>query len=328
MVTRKMNTNHKLNVASSPHWKSGISIARLQQLWLIALLPVISASIYRFGYDALKIYCLCIATSVVVDAGVNLIIKSKDAVTNWSSLPLAILLAVMLPVGVPWWLVVIGCFIMIFIGKKLFGGMGAYPVHPVMLTYAMLVISWPQHFDNTKALLSYNWDVPMIDVLQISKTYGLNGEALFSWQDLLMGNQVAALGNGMVLFIIIGGLMLILMNAISWHIPTAFILGVVGMSTILQLIDPELSASPLFHLLSASTLLGAFFLATETTTSPVNPIPMLIYGFFGGALLVLLRSFSDHIDGIAFTILIINFMAPLLDRITPRICGMELGHHA
>jgi len=100
------------------------------------------------------------------------------------------------------------------------------------------------------------------------------------------------------------------------------------MSTILQLIDPELSASPLFHLLSASTLLGAFFLATETTTSPVNPIPMLIYGFFGGALLVLLRSFSDHIDGIAFTILIINFMAPLLDRITPRICGMELGHHA
>lgn len=241
---------------------------------------------------------------------------------------MAVLLAVMLPIGVPWWLVVTGCFIMIFIGKKLFGGIGAYPVHPVMLTYAMLVISWPQHFDNTRALLNYEWDVPMIDVLQVAKTYGLNGEVLFSWQDLLMGNQVAAIGNGLVLFIIIGGLMLILTNAISWHIPTAFILGIVGMSMALQLINPELSAAPVFHLLSASTLLGAFFLATETTTSPVNPIPMLIYGFVGGVLLVLLRSFSEHVDGIAFTILIINILAPLLDRITPRISGMELEQHA
>lgn len=234
----------------------------------------------------------------------------------------------MLPVDIPWWLVVTGCLLMIFIGKKLFGGIGAYPVHPVMLTYAMLYISWPQHFNNTKALLSYDWNVPMIDVLQISKTYGQNGASLFSWQDLLMGNQVAALGNGLILFILIGGIMLILMNAISWHIPTAFILGVVGMSAILKLIEPGLSAAPLFHLLSASTLLGAFFLATESTTSPVNPIPMLIYGLVGGALLVLLRSFSEHIDGIAFTILIINFMAPLLDRITPGIRGLELENHA
>lgn len=328
MVIRKMNTNHKLNVASNPHWKSGISIARLQQLWIVALLPVISASVYRFGYSALAIYGLCIATSVIADAGANLIIKTKDPVTNWSSVPLGILLAVMLPVDIPWWLVVTGCLLMIFIGKKLFGGIGAYPVHPVMLTYAMLYISWPQHFNNTKALLSYDWNVPMIDVLQISKTYGQNGASLFSWQDLLMGNQVAALGNGLILFILIGGIMLILMNAISWHIPTAFILGVVGMSAILKLIEPGLSAAPLFHLLSASTLLGAFFLATESTTSPVNPIPMLIYGLVGGALLVLLRSFSEHIDGIAFTILIINFMAPLLDRITPGIRGLELENHA
>ncbi len=234
----------------------------------------------------------------------------------------------MLPVGTPWWLIVTGCLLMIFIGKKLFGGIGAYPAHPVMLTYAMLHISWPQHFDNTKALLHFDWDVPMIDVLQISRTYGQHGEALFSWQDLLMGNQVAAIGNGQILFILLGGILLLLMNAISWHIPTAFILGVVGMSAILNLIDPGLSASPLFHLLSASTLLGAFFLATESTTSPVNPIPMLIYGLLGGVLLVLLRSFSSHIDGIAFTILIINFVAPLVDRITPGIRGMELETHA
>lgn len=328
MVIRKMNTNHKLNVASNPHWKSGMSIARLQQLWVIALLPVISASVYRFGTSAIEIYCLCIASAVIADAGTNLIIKTRDPVTNWSSVPLAILLAVMLPVGTPGWLVVTGCLLMILLGKKLFGGIGAYPVHPVMLTYAMMHISWPQHFNNTKALLGHDWNIPMIDILQISKTYGQNGEALFSWQDLLMGYQVAAIGNGMILFILIGGLLLLLMRAISWHIPTAFILGVIGMSALLKGIDPTLSASPLFHLLSASTLLGAFFLATESTTSPVNPIPMLIYGFFGGALLVLLRSFSEHTDGIAFTILIINFIAPLVDRITPKIRGLEIQHHA
>ena len=264
----------------------------------------------------------------MTDAVANLIIKSKDSVTNWSSVPFAILLAVLLPVGIPWWLAVTGCCIMILIGKKLFGGIGSYPVHPVMLTFAMLEISWPQHFINTKALLNYDWNVPMIDLLQISRTYGQDGEALFSWQKLLLGDQVAALGNGLVLFILIGGILLILMNAVTWHIPSAFILGVLSMSTVLQLINPHLSASPFFHLLSASTLLGAFFLATETTTSPVNPIPMLIYGFFGGALLVLLRSFSNHIDGVAFTILIINLFYPLLDRITPRIHGMELESHA
>ena len=263
-----------------------------------------------------------------MDAGIDLILKTRDTVTNWSSLPLAILLAIMLPVGIPWWVVVTGCCIMIIIGKKLFGGLGAYPVHPVMLSYAMLQISWPQHFNHTRALMNYDWNVPMIDVLQIARTYGHSGEALFRWQDLLMGNQVAAIGNGLVLFIIIGGLLLLFMNVVTWHIPVTYILGVVCMSAFLNLVNPGVAATPLFQLLSASTLLGAFFLVTETTTSPVNRIPMLIYGFFAGALLVLLRTFSAHIDGIAFTVLIVNLFAPLFDRLTPRIRGLELENHA
>lgn len=301
---------------------------RQQHQWIIALLPIISASLYRYGADALNVLCLCLFTSVLFDAGTNLIIKSKDNTSNWTSVPMAILLAVLLPVGTPWWMVVIGSGLMIILGKKLFGGIGAYPVHPVLLSYAMLQISWPATFKHTGAVLAYDWNISMVSPLQMIKTLGASAETIFSWQDMLLGNQVAGLGNGLVLFVLIGGILLLLMRTITWHIPVAFIIGVVCMGGLLRLVDPQCTATPIFHLLSASTLLGAFFLAPEPTTSPVNSLPMIMYGLLGGALLVLIRTFSIHLDGIAFTILLINMVYPLLDRITPAVRGLEVADHA
>ncbi len=318
----------KLNVASSPHWRDGSGLAGTQKLWLLALLPAMVASVWLFGSHSLRILGLAVAFSVLLDALANKLIPSKDKTTNWSSVTLAVILAFLMPYDAPWWLILVGCFIMIVVGKKLFGGMGAYPVHPALLSYAMLLVSWPSRLDYTASLVSLDWGVKMVEPVRLVKTLGGSAEQVFYWQDLLLGKQVAGIGNGLVLYLLLGGLLLILIKQITWHIPVTFIIGNFLMATILYLVDPGQFASPLFYLLSGGTVFAAFFLATEYTTSPVNPVPMLIYGFLGGALLMIIRAFSNYTDGVVFTILLINLCNPLLDRIRPKIYGLEVASHA
>jgi electron transport complex protein RnfD len=151
---------------------------------------------------------------------------------------------------------------------------------------------------------------------------------MFAWHDLLVGKQAAGIGNGLVLFLLIGGLFLLLIREISWQIPAGFIAGNALIALILGATNPEQFASPMFYLLSGGAVYAAFFLATDHTTSPVNPVPMLIYGFLGGALLMTIRAFSNFTDGVVFAILLVNMCTPLLDRMTPKVRGLEGAEHA
>jgi electron transport complex protein RnfD len=320
--------SNKLNIADGPHWRDGGSLARIHKLWLLALMPAMVASVWLFGLHSLRIMGLAVALCVFFDAVVGKLVPSKDKTTNWSSVTLAILLSFMMPYNAPWWLIMVGCFIMIVIGKRLFGGLGAYPVHPAMLSYAILLVSWPHRFDYTASLISLDLGVKMVEPLRLVKTLGGNMEHAFFWQDLLMGKQVAGIGNALVLYLLVGGLFLLILRQISWQIPVAFILGNIVVAGILNYTCPGQFASPIFYLLSGGTIYGAFFLATEYTTSPVNSLPMFIFGFLGGALLMLIRAYSIHADGVVFAVLLINICNPLLDRITPRIRGIEATAHA
>ncbi|MEW6412717.1 MAG: RnfABCDGE type electron transport complex subunit D [Candidatus Zixiibacteriota bacterium] len=311
-----------LNVASSPHWRDGSSIARSQQVWLIALLPAMIASVWLFGFNSLRIIGMTVVCSVSFDALSNMVVPSKDKTANWSSVTMAVLLAFTMPYNAPWWLLVVGSFIMIVIGKKLFGGYGAYPVHPVLLSYAIMRVSWPQRFDFTASMVTIEWSQKMVEPLRLVKTLGSSMESAYYWKDLLLGRQVAGIGNGLVLYLLIGGIILLLARQITWHIPVAFIGGQLFMAGVLHLADPAQYASPWFYLLARGTVFAAFFLATEYTTSPVNRIPMLIYGFLGGVLLMLIRAFSIYVDGAAFAVLLINLCNPLLDRIAPKVKGV------
>jgi len=249
-------------------------------------------------------------------------------VWNWNSIVYSVLLAFFMPYNAPWWLIVVGCVILILVGKKLFGGLGAFPVHPVMLTYAILLVSWPHRFDYTAALLSLNWDTNMIEPMRLVKTLGNSAESAFDWHILLLGKQSAGIGNGLVLYLLIGGILLLLLRQIRWHIPVAFLLGVIVTSLILQSFGTVNIASPGFQILTGSVVFAAFFIATDFTTSPVHPVPMLVYGFLGGILVVLIRGFSNHVDGIAFAIILINLTTPLLDRIAPKVLGAEVPTNA
>lgn len=312
-----------LDVGVGPHYRIGTGLAAIYQRWVVALTPAIAASLYYFGPDALRVFCLCICFAVAFDLLAEKLAPSRDLTSNWSSVSLALLLAFMLPLHAPWWLILMGCFLMVIVGKKFFGGVGAYPAQPAVLAIAILQLSWPGRMDHTDALRSMDWSVTMIEPLRLLKSMGATAESQYYWLDLLLGRQVAGVGEGMVLFILIGGMVLLLTREIQWQLPAGFIIGLLGTATPLYLSDPTAFASPLFYLLSGGTLFMGFFLITDHTTSPVNKLPLFLYGILAGVLLMLIRIYSKHPDGIVFAVLLANLCFPLLDMIKPKVKGVQ-----
>lgn len=322
IVTNASNVEKPmLDVAVGPHYRLGNGLAEIYQRWVIALLPAIGASLYFFGPASLRVFCLCIGFSLALDLLSEKLAPSKDLTSNWSSVSLALLLAFMLPINAPWWLIFLGCFFMVIVGKKFFGGVGAYPAQPAVLAVAFLQLSWPTRMDNTGAMHSFDWPVTMVEPLRLLKSLGASAESQYHWYDMLLGRQVSGTADGMVLFILIGGIILLAMREIQWQLPAGFLLGLLGTATLLHSINPEVFASPMFYLLSGGTLFMGLFLITDHTTSPVNKLPLFLYGILAGVLLILIRGYSKHVDGIVFAVLLANLCFPLLDMIKPKVKG-------
>lgn len=312
-----------LNVAVGPHCRIGNGLAEIYQRWVIALVPAMAASVFFFGPAALRIFGLCVCFSVAIDFIAEKLAPSRDVTSNWSSVSLALLLAFMLPLNTPWWLILVGCFFMIIVGKKFFGGVGAYPAQPAVLALAVMQLSWPNRMDYTGAMKDMDWQVTMIEPLKLLKSIGASAESQYHWYDMLLGQQVAGTANGMVLFIMIGGLMLLAMREIQWQAPVGFLAGLVVTAGVFHIAYPETFGSPIFYLLSGGTIFMGLFLLTDHTTTPVNKLPLFLYGILAGVLLILIRGFSKHVDGIAFAVLLVNLCAPLMDMIKPKIKGAE-----
>lgn len=314
---------YSLSVAEGPHWRDGSSLGRTQWLWSLALLPAAVASVVWFGWPALRVMALAIGTGLVTEAVAFRFLGGRDFPTNGSAVSLSLMLAFLLPVNAPWWLVVVGVMLTIVVGKKLYGGWGGYPVHPVALGYAMLAVSWPSRLDRTASLVQQLWDAVPIEPMRLVKTQGVAAEAGYALQDLLLGKQVAAVGNGMVLWLALGGLFLMLVRVVPWQIPVGAVAGVLGGAVVAGWMAPGSAASPVFQLFSGSAVFMCFFLLGDATTSPVNSWPMLIYGLLGGILLVLIRTFGIQGEAAVFAVLLVNLCHPLLDRLTPKPKGVR-----
>ncbi|TFH39490.1 MAG: electron transporter RnfD, partial [Chrysiogenales bacterium] len=155
----------------------------------------------------------------------------------------------------------------------------------------------------------------------VLKKAGAAGVEGFPYTDLLLGRQVGGMGAAAVGLILAGGLFLIIRGVISWRIPIAFLAGVAGTAALFRLAGGSAYAGPLFHLLVGNVMIGAFFLATDYSSSPVNRTAMVIYGVGCGFFTVLFRIWSIYPDGVVFAVLIMNILNPLLDRIRPRVPG-------
>ncbi len=305
-----------LTVSSAPFWHSGRTVQGMMLRTLAALVPAMAMAIYYYGYDAAEVLAWAGLTAVLAEAGSQKLMERPFTADNYSALVGGILFAFMLPATAPAWLVVIGSAVTILLGRMVFGGYGASPVAAPVVGWCALKVSWPDYMDVNGMLL--NWD--KVHPLSELKYFGVDAISEMGLGGLLMGEHLSALG-AMPIAILAGGIFLIATGQLRWYIPVSFLAGVFLVGQLYHIIDPQVYASPMFHLFTGSTLLAAFFLMPYPSASPVWRGPMLLYGFFGGAVVIIIRTYGIYPDGVPFAVLLANMFTPLFDLIQPKPFG-------
>lgn len=316
-----MSPRKKFIVSHAPFWHNSSGIPERTYHSFLAALPAAIVGIHYWGLPALAVVALSIASAVLWELVINHVSKQAVTIGDGNAALIGLLFAMLLPATTPWWAVITGTFVAVILGKQIFGGIGGNSFSPVVLSVAILSISWPHLFDFDGMLVDYDLEFVMVYPLAAVKHFGAGAAADFSFGDLLLGRQVGGIGATFGLGLIAGGIYLIIRGFIRWEISISFLAGVFAAALIFSLIDSTRYAGPMFHLLTGYTLIGAFFLATDDSSSPANFVPMLIYGAAGGILTVLIRNIGAFEDGVIYAVLVINLVQPLIDKIRPNALG-------
>lgn len=343
-------------IASSPHTHRSKSTQDLMKWVAIAAIPGLLAQTYFFGWGTLIQLLIAFVVALLLESAVMLFRKRSpfSALRDYSFIVTAWLLAVAIPPLSPWWMMVIGLFFAIVVAKQLYGGLGQNPFNPAMIAYVVLLISFPLQMTSWIAPDSLNpSDISLYDSWKLIFT-GFNDDG-FSLQQVRAGidgitmatpldafktavrssmpaNEIMSLppfsiiaGTGwewVNMAYLLGGIALVKQRIIQWYIPAGFLLGLVFISSVSYLFSPNTVASPLLHLFSGATMLGAFFIATDPVTASTTVKGRLLFGFFIGTLVFVIRTWGGYPDGVAFAVLIANMMVPFIDRYTkPRTYG-------
>lgn len=302
----------KLVVSNSPHMRSGQDIAKIMFTVVLAMLPACLAGIWFFGLAALWVLLLCTITCVVVEEGWNKLMKRPATWKDGSAILTGILLGMNLNAGVPWWVCILGGFLAIILGKQLFGGLGFNPFNPALVARVGLLIGLPEIMTTWNATRAMG-----ADVVTTATPLGMAPGAA-EVKDMLIGNVGGCLGETSAIALLVGGAILIAFKLIKWEVPVAFIGTVAIMTGIAHAVNPEAYHSPVVHVLSGGLLLGAFFMATDMVTSPMTRKGAFIFGLGCGIMTGLIRLWGSYPEGVSFSILFMNALTPLIDRVTIR----------
>jgi electron transport complex protein RnfD len=316
-----MRDQKKLIVSHAPFWHNGSRVTDRSHHTLLALLPAAVVGIAQYGLPAFGVLALAVASAVLWELGFNRAAKQPYSAGDGTAAVIGLVFGMMLPAATPWWAVVTGTFVAVVVGRQIFGGLGANPFNPVAVSLAILMVSWKSVLDFDSALVNFTFDFNPAYHLTAAKAIGAGAVQNLSLVDLLIGRQIGGIGSTCGIALIVGGLYLMLRGVIRWEISASFLAGVFVTAFIFNLADPVRYASPWFHLLTGYTLIGAFFLATEDSSSPVNFIPMLIFGALVGTVTVMIRNIGAFPDGLVFALLVGNLVQPLLDKIRPNALG-------
>jgi Na+-translocating ferredoxin:NAD+ oxidoreductase subunit D len=314
-----------LYVSMAPHIHAGYSTRQMMYESILALIPVVFAGWFFFGWAALTIVLVCAATAVITEGVWQKAIGRPVRIADGSALLTGILLGLVLSPELPWWMAALGAIVAILVGKNFFGGLGQHPFNSVLVGWAFIFVSYQS------AMIYYSmpeprwWlepggyiEYPPLDALRLDGIYAVAG---LPWSDFFYGNVPGAIGTTSVLAVLLGGIYLIARRIISWHIPVFFILSAWLFASIFWLIDPETYANPNLHILIGWIFLGAFFLAPEKGTTPITARGMIFYGIGCGVLTMTFRIWGTFILGVPFAIILMNTLTPILDRIRPRAVG-------
>ncbi len=316
-----MISQKKLIVSHAPFLHNGSSITERSYHTMFALLPATLVGIYFYGLAAVSVVALSISSAMIWELLFKRVARRPVTIGDGNTALIGLIFGLLLPATMPWWVVIIGTFLAVVIGREIFGGIGANPFNPIMVAIAILIVSYPLKFNFDDMLTNYDFHFTILYPLGALKHFGAEQAANYNLLDLFLGKQVGGIGATCGLALVAGGLYLILRGFIRWEIALSFLIGITVTAECFHLANSARFAGPMIHLLSGYTLIAAFFLTTEDTTSPVNKVPMFLYGIIGGVMTILIRNIGDYVDGVVFAILFINCINPLLDKIRPKAIG-------
>ena len=297
-----------LVITSSPHLHCGMTTRGVMLDVLIALSPAAAASVLLFGWRSAAVIVVCVAACLAAEYLSRIVLKRPQTAGDLSAVVTGVLLAFNLPASIPLWQAVIGGAAAIVVAKQMFGGLGQNFVNPALVGRIVMMASFPD-------AMNY-WITPLqgsaADAVTSATPLAVlsqGGSMNYSMSELLVGIRPGCLGETCALALILGGLYLIARRVISPIIPLVYI-GTVFIMTWL------LGQNPLVHILSGGLMLGAIFMATDYTTSPINKAGKIVFAVGCGLLTVLIRVFGSLPEGVSFAIVIMNILVPLIERAT------------
>lgn len=309
-------------VSAPPHISTKDDISTIMFDVILALMPAMIAGAYFFGYRAILIVMVSVLCSVGFEYLWNKAFKKPSTVNDLSAVVSGILLGFNMPVTVPLWIPVVGSFFMIIIVKMCFGGLGHNFMNPALAGRAFLMASWPALMTRFVApfykLEWWNTADVVTSATPLSSEYTGNAGV---W-DLFLGNVGGCIGETSALALLIGGLYLLMRKIITWRIPVCYIATVAVLSF-------ACGADAAVQIFSGGLMLGAIFMATDYTTSPVTPLGQIIYAIGCGVLTCVIRFVGGYPEGVSYSILLMNIASPLFDKLTPpRIYGKRSEKNA
>jgi electron transport complex protein RnfD len=317
---------YNLTVSVSPHIHAPDSTRSIMLDVIIALMPALIGSIYFFGLRALVVCAVSVGACIFFEWGYRKLMKKDITIGDLSAVVTGLLLAFVCPVTIPYWALIIGDFFAIIVVKQLFGGIGQNFMNPALAARAFL-FSWPVLMTTWVApgtalsILGSNVDaVTAATPLASLKSGVLPSVSMFR---MYVGSIGGCLGETSTVLLLLGGVYLYMRDVISARIPVAF-LGTVAVLTFLfpQGGNDRVSWM-LYELCSGGLVLGAVFMATDYTTSPVTKAGQVVYGIGCGLLTVFIRYFGSYAEGVSYAILIMNVCVGFLDRVgVPKRFGL------
>ncbi len=343
---------------SSPH---AARVNRVDWVMLqvcLALVPGTFALVWFFGWGVLINMALATVFAVVAEA---LVLKLRGrpalpAIRDYSAVVTALLFALTIPPTLPWWLTLLGILFAIVIVKQLYGGIGYNPFNPAMAGYVFLLISYPvatttwlppnipellqtqdltalSFLDSARLIFTgalpaeYTWDAVSaatpLDEMRTKLDQGMTIDEIRA-SSPLWGDFGGRGWEWVANWFLLGGLYLLWRQVITWHIPVAFLGGLLVSAGAFWLLDPQNYPFPAFHLFSGAAIFGAFFIATDPVSAATTKRGQLIYGAAIGALVFVIRTWGGYPDAVAFSVLLLNIAAPMIDHYSqPRVFGQK-----
>lgn len=324
----------QLIVSPSPHIRSERTTRNIMLDVIIALCPAVIASVILFGWRAFLIEAVCVASCVLIEYLCRVLMKRDQTIGDLSAVVTGLLLALNLPVTIPMWVAVFGCFIAIAVTKQLFGGIGQNFANPAIAARVILLASFGGYMTNFTAPFDYSGVDAVASATPLALLAGgadavasassaAGGAQLPSLMQMFLGVKAGCIGEVSALALLMGGVYLVARRVIKPITPLVFIGTVFVFSGVL-------GADPVYQILSGGLMLGAIFMATDYATTPATNWGKAVFGLGAGLLTVLIRQYGNYPEGVSFAILLMNILTPQIDKLLTRkpLGGKKVEKHA